>query len=150
MDYNDATFRATFPEFADTTKYPAATIQIFWDVAGNFIDTNDNQWRILNDKSLVYATNCMTAHLMILSQMQSTSAGGPGSEQGGFNTSATIGEVSVATLAPPAKDGFQWWLAQTPYGQQLWALLKMLSVGGISVGGIAERNSFRKAGGIFL
>lgn len=147
--YDDALFRAQIPEFADETVYPAALIDTFFDVATVWISAGDNPYRILNGKRLAYALNLMTAHLMMLSKEQSTSSSGAGTEQGGFVTSATVGEVSVGTLAPPAQNGWQWWMAKTPYGQQLWAFLKMLAVGGLSIGGLPERNSFRKAGGVF-
>ncbi|XAO36708.1 hypothetical protein WP1_069 [Pseudomonas phage WP1] len=49
----------------------------------------------------------LTAHLLSLStmQVQGVAGGGvrAGGTQGGFITSATVGEVSVARLAPPAR-----------------------------------------------
>lgn len=149
-DYNDALFRAQFPEFADTTKYPALLIDGYWDMATLFISGVDCYWNVLQGKRLAGALNMLTAHLMVLG-INARSIGGntPGSKQGGFTTSASVGEVSVAKLAPPAVDGWQWWLSGTTYGQMLWAFLDVLSVGGTSVGGLAERESFRKAGGVF-
>jgi len=147
--YDDALFRAQFPEFADTGAFPEVLVSMFFGVATLWIDAAGNPCRILSGDRLPYALNLMTAHLMMLSKEQSTSSSGAGTEQGGFVTNASVGEVSVGTLAPPAKDGWQWWMAKTPYGQTLWAFLKMLAVGGMSVGGLPERNSFRKAGGVF-
>lgn len=149
MVYDDALFRASLPEFSNTTTFPPALISAFWDVASDFIDANDSPCRILNGSSLALAVNYLAAHLMTLSRRQSSSATGPGSEQGGFETSASIGEISVSTLAPPARDGWEWWLASTPYGQNLWALLQLKAVGGISIGGLPEREGFRKVGGVF-
>jgi hypothetical protein len=67
----------------------------------------------------------------------------------GVMTGATEGTVSVSLQAPPAKDAFSWWLATTPYGAQLRALLLARSAGGFYVGGLPERAAFRKVGGIF-
>jgi hypothetical protein len=96
----------------------------------------------------------LTAHLLALGTMQTAGAGGQGQSaggvQGGFITSATVGEVSVAKLAPPATNGWQWWLASTPYGQALWALLSVKAVGGFAIGGLPEREGFRKVGGVFF
>lgn len=149
-EYDDALFRAQFPEFSDETKYPRAVINAYWDMATLFISDVECYWNTLKGKRLATALNMLTAHLLLLG-INARAVGGktPGSKQGGFTTSATVGEVSVSKLAPPATDGWQWWLSGTPYGQMLWALLEMLAVGGTSVGGLAERDSFRKAGGVF-
>lgn len=151
--YDDAKFRALFPEFSDTTKYPASQIEVYWDLASSFVDETDFPGRILTGAALENAVYLLTAHLYTLAlQAQAAVAQGqaPGSNQGGFETSATIDKISVTMLAPPAKDMWEWWLAQTPYGQQLLALLQLLAVGGMSVGGLPERLAFRKVGGIFL
>jgi hypothetical protein len=149
--YDDALFRAQFPEFADTTKYPVLMIDAYWDMATMFISAADCPFNTLSGKRLATALNMLTAHLIVLGIAAKGKAGKtPGSKQGGFTTSATIGEVSVTKLAPPAATAWEWWLSQTPYGSMLWALLDMLSVGGFSVGGLPERDAFRKVGGIFL
>lgn len=148
--YDDALFRAQFPEFADTTKYPAALLSAYWSMATSFITASGSPCGALGASGLPLALNYMTAHLYVLAQLQAAAAGGPGSSQGGFETSASIGEVSVATMAPPAATMWQWWLAQTAYGQALAALLSVLAVGGTSVGGLPERYGFRKVGGVFF
>ena len=150
QQYDDAKFRALFPEFSDDVKYPPAQIEVFWGVAVAFVGTQDSPCNVLNGNRLNYVLNCMTAHLLALAlQDGQTSPGGPGSNQGGFVTSSSIDKISVSTLAPPAKDGWEWWLAQTSYGQRIWAMLQVLAVGGLSIGGLPERNSFRKVGGVF-
>lgn len=149
--YDDTLFRAQFPAFADQNKYPSVVIDAYWDMAAIFIANDESPYNTLHGKLLSTALNMLTAHLLVLGD-QSKSMGGksPGSKQGGFTTSASVGEVSVAKLAPPATDGWEWWLSSTPYGQMLWALLQLKSVGGLSVGGLPERDSFRKVGGVFL
>jgi hypothetical protein len=145
--YNDALFRAQFPEFADTVAYPAAMLSGYFTMAQLFIVADGSPCASLQGDQLQLALNQMTAHLMILGQQAAT--GVPGTAQGGFETSASIGEISVQKLAPPAADAWQWWLVQTTYGQALSALLSVLATGGLSVGGMSERSSFRKAGGCF-
>jgi hypothetical protein len=158
--YDDALFRSQFPEFADTTTYPEALLSGYWDMATNFINPSDSgatgtsscgcpyNFQILNGNSLALALNYMTAQLLTLGQ-QALANGTPGSDQGGFIVSAKIGEIIIAKLPPPAANAWQWWLGQTPYGQALLAMLQVLSVGGLSFGGLNERGSFRKGGGLF-
>lgn len=148
--YDDALFRTQFPEFADPIKYPPGQIEAYWDMATLFICAADCPYNTLSGKRLQSALNMLTAHLLVLGDQAKGKGGSvPGSKQGGFTTSATVGEVSVAKLAPPATDGWEWWLASTRYGQMLWALLSMLAVGGLSVGGLPERDAFRKTYGVF-
>lgn len=149
MAYDDAKFRAQLPEFSDTTKYPAAVLEASWAIASEFIAMPDSGLSILSGNAYPIAVNYMTAHLWALANQQ-VQSGGPGSSQGGFETSSSIDKISVSTLAPPATNMWSWWLAQTPYGQALAAFLRMKAVGGTSVGGLPERLGFRKVGGLFL
>ena len=148
-------FRLMFPEFADETKYPDAMIQVYWDIAHTFISPVDCPCQLLNGKALGYAGYLMTAHLMWLATQSSSPSGGSGGSSsaggtaGGIVTSASIGEVSVSMAQPPFKSGWDYWLNQSPYGQQLLALLRIVSVGGTFVGGLPERTGFRKVGGVF-
>ncbi len=149
--YDDALFRKQFPEFSDTTAYPTDLLELYWATAREFIGTKDSPCNVLSGSTLALVLNYMTAHLLVLGRQ--AAQGGPagaGSSQGGFVTSSSIDKISVSTLAPPAKDGWEWWLAQTTYGQTIWALLKIKAVGGLSVGGLPERGSFRKVGGVFF
>lgn len=148
MEYNDAAFRAMFPEFADTVKYPASVIQMFWDLASDFIVIPScPAGAFLSGNSAAAALNYMTAHLYALNLQQVNSGQTPGSVQGGYETAATIDKISVTMMTPPAKDMWSFWLTQTPYGQALLALLEVKAVGGTSVGGLPERQAFRKAWG---
>lgn len=150
--YDDQFFRQQLIAFKDPAVYPEAILEAYWDMAREFIAVKDSPCYILNGKSLVMAVNYLAAHLYVIGAQSLDGAddgSGGGNEQGGFSTSASVGEVSVAKLAPPAKDGWQFWLASTPYGTALWALLGLKAVGGMSVGGLPERDGFRKVGGIF-
>lgn len=140
-----ATFRLLFPVYADVTKFPDAYIQAEWDLAVAYFGDVDGC--LFNGTTKQSALNLMTAHLMWLNVL--IAAGGSSGGAGGVLTGATIDKVSVTLSPPPFKDGWQFWLSQTPYGQQLWALLSLKAAGGFYFGGLPERKPFRKVGGIF-
>lgn len=151
MAYDDTLFRAQFPEFSDTTKYPTVLLSAYYDMACEFIDSTDSPCRLLNGGGLALALNYMTAHILSLGIIasQSLAGGGGAPAQGGFETSASIDKISVSKVPPPAKDAWGYWLGQTTYGQSLWALLSVKGVGGLSVGGLPEGDAFRRVGGVF-
>lgn len=152
-----ATFRLLFPAFANPQQFPEAYISAQWDMATSYIAPWDNCF--ISGKHLQNALNLLTAHLMQLNVnmgqgggSSSGGAGGSGDSCGavvGVVTGATIDKVSVQMAAPTTRNGWQYWLASTPYGMQLWALLKALSAGGFYIGGRPERAGFRKIGGRF-
>lgn len=143
ITFDEALFRSLFPAFADATKYPTSLLVVYWDEIGCYI-ADGGVGGMLTGDCTVNAMNCLLAHFLAL--MDQAKRG----KQTGYKTGAGIDKVNVQYLAPPAKSQFDWWLASTPYGQQLAALLELRSVGGLSVGGLNERGGFRKAGGIFL
>lgn len=146
-----AKFRMAFPAYKDAAKYPDAVIEFYWDLATTFISDKDCPCRTLSGKQLQAALDLLTAHLLFLATQAAKPVGGSQrAGAGGFTTSASIGDVSVTKMAPPATNGWQWWLAGSAYGQQLWALLSLLSAGGFSIGGLPEREAFRKVGGVFF
>lgn len=101
---------------------------------------------LLNGSALQLALNLMTGHL---TQIASMLVADPGAVVGPI-AGAAEGSVSLSIVPAPATSGWSYWLASTPYGQQLWALLSVKSAGGLMVGGSLERASFRQAGGGFL
>ncbi len=150
--YNDAAFRAQFPEFADVDTYPATTIGLFFTLAATFVQGDNSPCSFLQGAQLQAVLNYLTAHLMVISRQQNSATNGgeePGTAQSGFETSSSIGEISVAMLAPPVKDGWEYWLSSTPYGTALWALLSIVAIGGFSIGGLNPSGSFRREGGVF-
>lgn len=150
--YNDANFRQLFAAFADTTKYPMATIQMFWNVATDYIDIDDNPCNVLNGSSLQLVVDSLCAHLMTLftADANNVAEGEDPGQPGAIETSASIGSVSVSTLPPPVNnDPWRFWMNQTSYGQQILALLSVKAAGGLYVGGLNERSGFRKSHGVF-
>jgi len=140
--YNDTSFRLQFPEFSDPTAYPAAGLQGWWTMGTAYISTNQPSW-------LVSAVQAQLCSDLIAAHLAKTYALiGAGSTPGVLQ-SATEGSVSVSMAPPPAKSAFGYWLATTPYGQQLRALLGVMAGPGLYVGASMERSAFRKAGGVF-
>lgn len=143
-----ARFRELLPEYKDDSKYAEPLISLMIDIACEYINPTDSACRSLRASSLEYAVALMAAHLLTL-HLQRFSAAIPGGEQGGFVQSASIEDVSVTKAQIPARNAWQAWLSQTPYGQSLSALLHIKAVGGLYVGGMPERAGFRKIGGGF-
>lgn len=140
--FNVAAFRAQFPEFANVTTYPDLTLGGYWTMATNYISANDSLFGLAG-ANLDLALNLMVAHLARSFVMMNT-----GQNIVVVNGSSE-GSVSVSLTPPPVKNAWQWWLATTPYGNQLRALLSVLATALPFVGGGLERASFRKAGGLW-
>lgn len=134
-------FRGRFPAMLDSVVFPDVQIRAQWKMASCFI----SQGRSLKGECLENALYLMTAHLLWSGWMISQ-----GQTSANIVTGATISKVSVSMQPPPAKSAWQFWLASTPYGLQLWALLNIKAAGGAYVGGLPERTAFRKVGGVFF
>ena len=148
--WNYDNFVAKFPVFADPVAWPPAFLESCWDMACTFINIAECPCSTSGMKGPVVqnSLDLMTAHIATLLGSPTASSNDEGTG-GGIVQSASIGAVSVSMLAPPAKDAWQWWMNQTPYGQMLLALFSIKSVGGFYVGGLPERLGFRKVGGVF-
>lgn len=138
-----ANFRLLCPEFADETKYPDVLIQTWFTVAGEYLGLEDYACG-LNGTTLDLCLTWLTAHLMKSALILSGHKGSPM-----VMTSATIDKVTISTLPPPVRSAWDQWLATTPYGVNLWALLSMKSAGGWSYGGHGELGGFRRIAGVF-
>lgn len=147
--YDDTKFRAQFPYFKDTTAWPEPFLSSCWDMATEFISTAECYCRNLKGASLQLALDLMCAHIAYLLGSPAAVGDEDSSAGGGLITNASIGSVSVGIAAPPIKDGWDYWLNQSPFGQQLLALFSAKAVGGFYVGGLPERLAFRKVGGTF-
>lgn len=100
---------------------------------------------LLNGTALQLALNLMTGHLTQIGAMLTA-----GQTTVAPITGAAEGSVNLSLQPPPTTSGWQYWLASTPYGVELWALLSVKSAGGMMIGGSLERASFRQAGGGFI
>ena len=142
LDY--ALFQAQCQAFANPVKYPESLMQMYWDIASNYISTVAN-WGALQGSMRQYALNLMVAHLAFLAGIIASGAGN--TQVPGLMQTATIDKVTVGLTPPPLPNQFQWWLNLTPYGQQLLALLQINSVGGFYIGGSAPLAAFGYQGG---
>lgn len=138
MTFDTAAFRQAFPAFVDT---PDAAILVWVSIAeqspmGSWFDCAQTTQQQL-----------IVAHIGYLL----TNANSVGNSQGGGAVvSATEGSVSASFVAPPVKDGLEYYLSSSTYGQMLWAMLRISAAGGVYVGGLPERSAYRKVGGTFL
>lgn len=128
-------FRLLYPAFASVTDgvVLAVSVQAECFIAPTACGCTDQAWMLA------------TAHMLAL-----RNAAASGNTQPGLLTGATVGGVSVSYQAPATgTSAYRFWLAGSPYGIELMALLKGCSVGGVLVGGYPERAAFRRVGGGF-
>ena len=81
-----------------------------------------------------YAVFLLTAHFLTLQNNINDSE-----TSGGLQTGASIDKVSVTVAPPPFSDGFEYFMNQTVYGQQLLAFLNNLSAVPNLIGGSFQR-----------
>jgi hypothetical protein len=138
-------FRQMFPPFSNVTTYPTDMLQTYWDTATCFISNRNcgSLTGICRQKAINY----MVAHLLQL--MINIGPNANNAKTPYILASATIDKITVTTKPPEFKNDWQWWLATTPYGMTLYALLFARSVGGFYIGGLPERAAFRSVAGIF-
>ena len=135
-------FRSHFPVFASDTKYPDGQLSGYFTMATSYIYPVD--WCLLQGDDLQLALDLMTAHLTWTNKLV-----GMGMTATGILSGSGIDKVNVSMTPPPATNAWQHWLATTPYGMQLWALLRAKSRGGYTAGKLPERLGFRRVGGGF-
>ncbi len=144
INYNDAAFRALFPAYANNAQYPTSMLQAFWDTATAYVSNRNGgcYTGALTLAQQTLALNQMTAHLVYLNGLIAVG------NTPGILTGATIDKVNVTLEPPPIKNAWQYWLNQSPYGQQLLALLSVASVGGFYVSsGVPGRAGFQFGNG---
>lgn len=138
--FNASNFRALFKPYSDPNLFPDALLQLFWDTATAYVSNRSGGCYTLGLKlgQQVLALNLMTAHIVFLTQ-QANQGQNTGLLQG-----ATIDKVSVTLTPPPEVNQWQWWLNQSPYGQQLLAMLGVAAVGGGYFGGFPTSYTLRR------
>ncbi len=141
LSFDVDAFREQFPgQFPDPPNTDAL-VEIYWGAAICYVSPEVEG--SLSAECRRQVLNLVTAHLITLAA-QATAG-----QQGGFVASASIDKISVTIQTIESKSQFQWFLNQTPYGVQAYAILFAASVGGSYVGGFNELGSFRRAGGVF-
>ena len=122
-----------FPEFNNAEKFSPDLLTAAGKRARFWISKNGCAQLFGAERE--YAYYCIVGHLTILTQkaMSSTDpskavpAGGSAGAVGGSGLiqSASVGGVNVSFQVPQyMKSSWDWWLAQTPYGQQYLAFLE--------------------------
>lgn len=125
MTVTVAQFRADFPEFADTSKYPDASVAFWLNVAVTRL--NPTRWADMLDMG----TELFIAHQVVLSA-RNARANTPGATVAPI-ASKSVDKVSVSydTSAVRLDNAGHW--AATNYGQQFWQLLQMAGAGGVQL-----------------
>jgi hypothetical protein len=137
ITFDASVMRAMLPAFSNPVQYPTALLQIYFGNATSFI--SDDQGPLIGLADQTQALYLMTAHLAALQAIICDNDGAPI----GVVREASVDKVTVTLQMTTNPSAFQLWLSSTPYGQQLYALLGMLSVGGWYFGGSPQRAAFR-------
>ena len=137
MTFDPVAFQSAFPAFAST---PTAAITTW----ANIVDQSPMQsWF---ESAPLTQQQLIVAHVGYLLANADTIGDSQG---GGAVVSATEGSVSASFVAPPVRDGLEFYLSGSVYGQMLWAMLNISAAGGAYIGGLPERSAYRKVGGVF-
>lgn len=132
-------FRSEFLAYSDQAKYTFAYIETKWDIATCYIsDLNCGQ---LKNNCRQYAIFLMMAHLIYIDDRIAANV------KTDPLASVTEGKVSASFAVPPSSGSWEYWLGQSPYGQQLTSILSAAAAGGYYVGGSNVTAGFRDAGG---
>lgn len=119
-----ATFRAVFPEFVDSAKYPDAQVQYYLDFAVQSL--RPEAWRNLLERG----TGLFVAHYLAMSAI-SRAGTIPGRGQLGIVASKSVGPASISydnSAISAQADAGHW--ALTSYGLMYWELMRMVGTGG--------------------
>lgn len=145
--FDPVAFRATYQAFRNVQCPTDAMLRAYFATACLYVspDGAGGCCGGFDDDQRALACNLMTAH--VAAMFDAATKGQPT----GIVTQATIDKVSVTVKAPPVQNNsvFQHWLAQSPYGQMLLAMLNQAAAGGAYIGGSPERFGFRRVGGGF-
>lgn len=142
VTFDPTLFRTMFaPLFNDETTYPDALLEMNFATATCFIDPLITP-NLGNCRQ--QALYLMTAHITGLNDV----INGRGTTAQTFILQGTtIDKIQIQATPQPGLNGWSYWIGQTPWGQQLRALLTARSVGGYYVGGSPERAAIRSVCG---
>lgn len=118
-----AAFRIAFPEFADTARYPDATVAMQIAIAG--LRLNVDRWSDLLD----HGCGLFVAHAVALADRNMRAPGAIAAPQ----SAKAVDKVSASydTSAVSLVDGGYW--NQTSYGVQFLQLARLVGMGGIQL-----------------
>ena len=129
--FDKAAFRAAFPEFADTARYPDAMLDFWAGIGERLMFPQQHRWGTVYD----YGLQLFVAHNITIAA-QNVAASGSGGVPGnisGPTASKSVGSVSVSydTASSIEPNAGHWNL--TTYGKMLIHLARMIGAGGIQV-----------------
>lgn len=148
IEFDAALFRAQFVGQFTNPPYTDSLLETYWSIGTCYVSDSDTQL-FLSTACRRVALNFITAHLLTLNIAANTGSADT-LPQTAFVESSSIDKISVSVQSFTNQDQYEWWLNQTPYGQQLLALLAASAVGGAYFGGVNELGSFRRAAGQFI
>lgn len=141
LQFDATLFRQQFPgQFLDPPNTDAI-LELYWNTAICYVSPDTGEFMTADCRRQII--NLVVGHLITIAGNATIG------QQSGFIESASIDKVSVTIQSFDNKNQFQWFLNQTPYGQQAYAQLHVASVGGFYFGGRNELGSFRRSGGDF-
>lgn len=129
--FDKAAFRAAFPEFADTARYPDAMLDFWSGIGERLMFPQKHRWDTVYD----YGLQLFVAHNITLAA-QNVAASGSGGVPGGVSgptTSKSVGSVSVSYDAASSIEPNAGHWNLTTYGKMLIHLSRMIGAGGIQV-----------------
>lgn len=132
-------FRDAFTEYSDATVYPDAMIEMQAEISKTYLCRS-----AFTDKKYKVCLYLMLAHVLLLRDLQLS-----GQTEILISKLGNEGDVSVSLATPPVESTFSYWLSTSTYGLQLLSLIEIQSIGGFYIGGLEEREGFRKYGGGF-
>lgn len=129
MTVTAAIFRADFPEFANTTTFPDASVNFWISLAGKMMSAE--RWADLLDTG----TELFVAHNIALQakDAKAAAAGGVGGATSGVVASKSVDKVSVSydTGSATIAGGGAWNL--TAYGVRYLQLARMVGAGAVQI-----------------
>ena len=126
---NIATFRQSFPEFADATRYPDSLVTFWLDVVTRML--KPDRWADMLDIGLSLA---LAHHLVLAVRDQNTAQAGkvPGTVLG-MQTSKSVDTVSVSyDVSAVTNEGGGFW-NMTSYGVRFLGMARLFGAGGVQL-----------------
>lgn len=121
MDFDISVFRASFPEFGDTARYPNSLIE-FWSGLA-VLQVRECVWK----RAWIQGVSLYTAHELVLAggNIKVSSVGGTPGQTGGIANNKTVGDATIGydTVSTAEKDAGYWNLSN--YGKQFIRLARI-------------------------
>ena len=124
-------FRAAFPQYADTTKYPTPMIQARLNLADALL--SESRFGV---DIFPYVVGLYVAHYLYLyaADMRAVAAGAAGGANNGVQTSKSVDKVSVSYDASPTLDPNAGFWNNSRHGSEFWEYLMNFGAGAIQLG----------------